>query len=216
VDIRVVDTAANSEDYDFYFVYDTISPSIPDFGITSFDPAVGYITVSGTTVRDELSDPQQVEVFVNGASQGTVTADANHQFVKSNVALASGTNRIQVQSMDRAGNKSEISESLSIDWNPQGLTVFRSVHVVKSGSSIDIIYSVAQPAQITIQAFSLSGEIVKEWQGSVSPNIENRWTWHGRNMYEQEVNNGVYICRINAQGSDGTSEQKIKLLAVVR
>jgi len=215
VDVRVVDMAANSEDYDFYFVYDTISPSTPSFGITSFEPAVGQITVSGTTVPDELSDPQQVEIFLNGSSQGVVTADANYQFVKSNIALASGTNRIQVQSMDKAGNKSEISQSLSVDWNPEGLTVFRSVHVVKSGSSIDIIYSVTQPAQITIQVFNLSGEIVKEWRGSVSPDIENRWTWYGRNMYEQEVNNGVYICKINAQASDGTSGQKIKLLAVV-
>jgi len=132
------------------------------------------------------------------------------------MALASGTNSVEVQSTDRAGNKSEISESLSIDWNPQGLTVFRSVHVVKSGSSIDIVYSVAQPAQITIQVFNLSGEIVKEWRGSVSANTDNRWTWYGRNMHEQEVNNGVYICRIIAQASDGTSEQKIKLLAVVR
>lgn len=216
VDIRVVDTAANSQDYDFYFIYDTISPSTPGFGITSFDPLIGYITVSGTTVPDELSDLQTVEIFLNGASQGTVTADANYQFIKSNMALASGTNSVEVQSTDRAGNKSEISESLSIDWNPQGLTVFRSVHVVKSGSSIDIVYSVAQPAQITIQVFNLSGEIVKEWRGSVSANTDNRWTWYGRNMHEQEVNNGVYICRIIAQASDGTSEQKIKLLAVVR
>jgi len=57
VDITVEDTAANSQDYDFYFVYDTISPSVPSFGITSFDPTVGYITVSGTTVPDELPDP---------------------------------------------------------------------------------------------------------------------------------------------------------------
>jgi len=218
VDIRVVDTAANSADYDFYFVYDTVSPSTPSFGITSFDPAVGQITVSGTTVPDELSDPQQVEIFLNGASQGTVTADANYRFVKTNIALASGTNSVEVQSTDRAGNKSELSESLKLDYNPAGLlsAVFRSLHVVQSGSSIDIIYSVTQPAQITIQVFNLPGEIVKEWQGSVSSDIENRWTWHGRNMYEQEVNNGVYICKINAQGSDGTSEQKIKLLAVVR
>lgn len=215
VDVRVVDMVANSGDYDFYFVYDTTSPSTPSFGITSFDPTVGQITVSGTTVPDE-SDPQQVEIFLNSSSQGTVTADANYQFIKSNIALASGTNRIEVQSTDRAGNKSELSKSLKIDYNPEGFTMFRSVHVVKSGSSIDIIYSVAQPAQITIQIFNLSGEIVKEWQGSVSPDIENRWTWYGRNMYEQEVNNGVYICKINAQGSDGTSEQKIKLLAVVR
>ena len=163
VDIKVVDTAANSGDYDFYFIYDTISPSIPDFGITSFDPAIGYITVPGTTVPGELSDPQEVEVFVNGASQGTVTAGANYQFIKSNIALASGTNSVEVQSTDRAGNKSELSESLKLDYNPVGLlsAVFRSLHVVKSGSSIDIVYSVTQPAQITIQVFNLPGEVVE-------------------------------------------------------
>ncbi len=216
VDITVEDTAANSQDYDFYFIYDTTSPSIPNFNISSFDPIVGYITVSGTTVPDELSDPQEVEIFVNGSSQGTVAADANYRFVKSNMALTSGTNRIQVQSTDRAGNKSELSESLKLDYNPGGLTVFRSAHVVKSGSSIDIIYSVAQPAEVTIRIFNLLGEIVKEWQGSVSSDIENRWTWYGRNMYEQEVNNGVYICRISATDSSGFSQEKIKLLAVVR
>ncbi len=216
VDIRVVDTAANSQDYDFYFIYDTISPSVPSFEVTSYDPTTGLVTISGTTVPDELSDPQTVEIFLNGASQGTVHALSNYQFIKTNIPLVSGTNSVEVQSTDRAGNKSEISESLSIDWNPGGLTVFRSVHVVKSDSSIDIIYSVAQPAQITIQVFNLLGEIVKEWQGSVSANTENQWTWYGRNMYEQEVNNGVYICKINAQGSNGTSEQKIKLLAVAR
>ncbi len=216
VDITVEDTAANSQDYDFYFIYDTTSPSIPNFNISSFDPIVGYITVSGTTVPDELSDPQEVEIFVNGSSQGTVAADANYRFVKSNMALTSGTNRIQVQSTDRAGNKSELSESLKLDYNPGGLTVFRSAHVVKSGSSIDIIYSVAQPAEVTIRMFNLLGEIVKEWQGSVSSDIENRWTWYGRNMYEQEVNNGVYICRISATDSSGFSQEKIKLLAVVR
>lgn len=216
VDITVKDTAANSQDYNFYFIYDTISPSIPSFEVTSYDPTTGLVTISGTTVPDELSDPQTVEIFLNGASQGTVHALSNYQFIKTNIALAIGTNSVEVQSTDRAGNKSELSESLSIDWNPQGLTVFRSVHVVKSGSSIDIIYSVAQPAQITIQVFSLLGEIVKEWQGSVSSDIENRWTWYGRNMFEQEVNNGVYICRISATDSSGLSEEKIKLLAVAR
>ncbi len=216
VDIRVVDTAANSEDYDFYFIYDTVSPSVPSFEVASYDPTTSLLTISGTTVPDELSDPQTVEIFVNGASQGIVTADANYQFIKTNIPLASGTNSIQVQSTDRAGNKSELSESLSIDWNPEGLTIFRSVHVVQSGSSIDIIYSVAQPAEVTIRIFNLPGEIVKEWQGSVSANTENQWTWYGRNMYEEEVNNGIYICRIAATNSSGFSEQTTKLLAVLR
>lgn len=57
VNAKVVDTAGNSEDFNFYFIYDTTSPSTPDFQITSYDPTTGSITVSGTTVPDE-SDPR--------------------------------------------------------------------------------------------------------------------------------------------------------------
>jgi len=215
VNATVVDTAGNSEDFDFYFIYDTTSPSVPDFQITSYEPTTGSITVSGTTVPDE-SDPQEVEIFVNDLSKGTATADANYQFVKSGIGLARGTNYIKVQSMDKAGNKSKLSKTLKFAHNPEGLlsVVFRSTHVVRRDSPIGIIYSVTQVAEIVIRVYNLNGALVKEWQGNASPGVANEWKWYGKNMYEEEVNNGVYICRITA--SNGSRESKIKLLAVLR
>ncbi len=221
VDASVADTAGSTNDFDFYFIYDTTPPSPPkDIKITSFDSLTSFITVSGRTVPDELSDPQWIEIFINDSSKGTVTADANYEFVKSGIGLIKGTNYIAVQSTDKAGNKSELSKSLKLNYNPEGLLsiVIRSPHVVRSGSStspIRIIYSVTQPAEVTIRIFNLRGELVKEWSGYASPGGEMEWKWYGRNMYEQEVNNGVYIFRIRAK-SGSNNETLTKLVGVLR
>lgn len=118
--------------------------------------------------------------------------------------------------MDKAGNKSKLSKTLKFAYNPEGLlsVVFRSTHVVRRDSPIGIIYSVTQAAEIVIRVYNLNGELVKEWKGNASPGVANEWKWYGKNMYEEEVNNGVYICRITA--SNGSRERKIKLLAVLR
>ncbi|GAH72359.1 unnamed protein product, partial [marine sediment metagenome] len=97
--------------------------------------------------------------------------------------------------------------------------VIRSPHVVRSGSStepVKIIYSVTQPAEITIQIFNLKGLIVKEWSGSASPGEETEWDWYGKNMYEEVVNNGVYIFRIKAKASSGENDSSTKLVGVLR
>ena len=164
VDITVADTQGNSQDYDYYFVYDTTSPSVPDFQITSYDPSAGSITVTGTTVPDNLSDP--TEFYSNPAALLSV--------------------------------------------------VFRTTHVVQSGSPIEVIYTVTEDAAITIRIYNLVGEMVKEWTGSVSLGTENKWTWYGRNMYDQEVNNGTYIFKISAETSGGRHDRKINLLGVAR
>jgi len=119
--------------------------------------------------------------------------------------------------MDKAGNKSKLSKTLKFAHNPEGLlsVVFRSTHVVRRDSPIGIIYSVTQTAEIVIRVYNLNGELVKEWKGNASPGVANEWKWYGKNMYEEEVNNGVYICRIKATSGE-SSESTTKLLAVLR
>ncbi|MFQ6066913.1 MAG: fibronectin type III domain-containing protein, partial [bacterium] len=221
VRVSAVNTTGSTNDFDFYFIYDTTSPATPDFWISSFNSTTGAITISGKTKPDQLSDPQEVEIFVNDSSQGPVTADANYEFVKSGIGLVRGINYIAVQSTDKAGNKSNLSKSLKLSYSPESLlsVVIRSPHVVRSGSStepVKIIYSVTQPSEVTIRIFNLGGEIVKEWNGSASPGEETEWDWYGRNMYEEEVNNGVYIFRIKARAGSGENDGSTKLVAVLR
>jgi len=221
VDVSAVIAGGSTNDFDFYFIYDTTPPEVPSFQISSFDPTTGSVTISGTTVADELSDPQQVEIFVNDSSKGTVMANASYEFVKSGIGLIKGTNYIAVQSTDKAGNKSPLSKSLKLNYNPESLLsiVIRSSHVVRSGSStepVKIIYSVTQPVEVTIRIFNLKGEIVKEWSGSASPGEETEWDWYGKNMYEEAVNNGVYIFRIKAKAGSGENDSSTKLVGVLR
>ncbi len=220
VDASAVGTGGSTNDFDFYFIYDTISPELPDFGITSFNPSTGRINLSGSTQAD-ASDPQEVEIFLNAESQGTVTADGAGSFSKDNISLAVGDNFITVQSTDKAGNKSPLSGSLHLNYNPESLLslVIRSSHVVRSGSAtipVSIIYSVTQPAQVTIHIYSLHGEVVKEWSEWVSPGEEPEWSWSGDNMYGEIVNNGVYILKVSADDGGGRRENVTKLLGVLR
>ncbi|MBA7643186.1 hypothetical protein ES703_50905 [subsurface metagenome] len=220
VDASAVGTGGSTNDFDFYFIYDTISPEVPDFGVSSFNSSTGRINLSGST-RADASDPQEVEIFLNGESQGTVTADGAGSFSKDNISLAAGDNFITVQSSDKAGNKSSLSGSLHLNYNPESLLslVIRSSHVVRSGSAtipVSIIYSVTQPAQVTIHIYNLQGEIVKEWSEWVSPGEEPEWSWSGDNMYGEIVNNGVYILKVSADDGGGRRENVTKLLGVLR
>jgi hypothetical protein len=220
VDVSVVRTTGVTNDFDFYFLYDTTSPAVPAFGITSFDASSGRISVSGKTWPDS-SDPQQVEIFLNSTSQGVVTADGAGNFSMDNLVLASGDNYIAVQSTDRAGNKSELSGFSGQTYNSQNLLsiVIRSSHVVKSGSAtipVEIIYAVTEPAQVSIHVYNLLGETVKEWSQWVNPGEEPEWSWLGENMYGETVNNGIYIIKVIADNGSGRKENVTKLLGVLR
>jgi len=202
---------------------DTTAPPPPYFGISSFDSTTGKIVISGTTGAD-ASQPQEVEIFLNGSSQGTTVADANGDFTTENftpgIILVSGHNFITVQATDKVGNKGSLSAPLKLNYKPQNLLsiVIRSTHVVSSGSStkpIKVFYSVSQSALVTICIYNLKGELVKEWSQSVTPGGEPSWSWFGKNIYEENVNNGVYILRITARaGSE--SETVTKLVGVLR
>jgi len=220
VDASAVSTTGSSSDFDFYFVYDTTSPEVPDFGIVSFNSSTGQVSLSGTT-KSDASDPQELEIFLNGQSQGKVTADATGHFSKDNMSLATGDNFITVQSTDKAGNKSTLSGSLHLEYNPRNLLslVIRSSHVVRSGSAtipVRVIYSVTEPAEVAILVYNLHGEIVKEWSEWVSPGQEPEWSWFGENMYGEMVNNGVYILKVSARDGGGRTDNATKLLGVLR
>ena len=220
VDASAVSTGGSTNDFDFYFIYDTTSPEVPDFGGSSFNSSAGRVSISGST-RADASDPQEVEIFLDGYSRGTVTAYATGDFSKDNIGLISGDNFITVQSTDRAGNKSPLSQSLRLEYNPQRLLSFvvRSSRVVLSGSvtiPVKVIYSVTEPAEVIIHIYNLHGEIVKEWSEWVSPGEEPEWSWSGDNMYGETINNGVYILKVSADDGGGRRENVTKLLGVLR
>ena len=218
VKAEVVDTIGNSHQIDLFFVYDTTPPLPPSFKIKSFNKATGTITISGTT-QPESSEPQQVQIFINGELKASVSADTTGNFSKE-VALKKGKNSINVRAIDRAGNIGDFGSSIKLNYKPDHLLsiVFRSSRILKSGSSVTpvkLIYYLSEPAKVTIRIYNLTGEIVRDWEEYLNLGDEKEWIWWGENMYGDKVNNGVYILRVTAKSSR-RQETVVKLVGVLR
>jgi len=160
-----------------------------------------------------------VEVFINDQSKGVTTADEAGDF-EIEVALVSGNNAIQVRAIDRAGNEGEKSTSVNLEHQPEHLLaiVFRSSKVMKRGSGIvpvKVVYYLSRAARVKIRIYNLVGDLVFDWEEQVLPGEEEEWSWPGKNMYGETVNNGVYILRISAQASS-ESDTVTKLVGVLR
>ncbi|MBC7189621.1 Ig-like domain repeat protein, partial [Candidatus Aerophobetes bacterium] len=218
VKVNVVDRSGNTGTLSFFFVYDTTPPQPPQFSIKSFNSDTGILTLEGTTVPDS-SDPQCVEVFINGVSAATTQAEEDGSF-SLDVELVSGENSITLRTKDKAGNFSEFTAPLKFAYHPERLlsVIFRSSKILRQSSlptPVKLIYCVSEPAKVQIRIYNLLGEIVYDWQEEVSPGEEEEWCWWGENMFGREVNNGVYIMSIRAKSS--TREEKVvKLVGVLR
>jgi len=113
---------------------------------------------------------------------------------------------------DLAGNQSKSSNESFIEYKK-----FISLNFIQSiarrDSPVKIILKVSQPADVTIYVFNLVGEIVYEWNASITS--EKEWLWTGVNMYGERVNNGTYICKITAKTGDGSTVNRTKILGVL-
>ena len=71
------------------------------------------LTVRGST-NDATSSPVSVAIQLNGVDQGTVTVGIDGTFSKT-VALANGSNAIQITAADAAGKSSSITRTVTLD-----------------------------------------------------------------------------------------------------
>ena len=212
IKIEVVNILGDTGELDFYFTYDTISPLPPKLYVESFNPTTGMVELYGNT-----ESYASVEVFVNGYSSGVAMADAGGNFNKGMVYLNKGVNSLEGQSTDRAGNKSNPSKPIKLEYNPDKLlsTIIRSNRILRGGNPITIIYSLTESGEVILRIFNLKGKIVKEKKESVIGGEEKRWDWYGDNMINEEVNNGVYILKVIARAGD-RQESVTKLVGVLR
>ncbi|MBE0479264.1 hypothetical protein IBX65_09170, partial [Candidatus Aerophobetes bacterium] len=214
----VVDTFGNSNRLSFFFVYDTTPPQPPLFAMQSFDSTTGILTLSGSTIPD-LSEPQSVQGFVNGVLKATTEALPDRSFTIQ-VELGAGENSVALRAVDRAGNVSAFTAPLQLTYNPEKLlsVVFRSSKLLRRSSAttpVTLIYSVSEPARVSIRIYNLLAEMVYDWEADVIPGMEEEWYWWGDNMFGREVNNGVYIMNIKATSST-RAERVTQLVGVLR
>jgi len=218
VKAAIVDEAENTQELDFFFVYDTMPPEPPQFELKSFDSTTGVLTLSGTT-PPESSEPQWIQAFVNNSLKATTQTTTDRSF-SIQLQLPGGENSIALRAQDRAGNIGEFTPSLKLICNPERLLVitFRSSRVLRESSKtspVKLIYYLSEPAEVNIRIYNFLGEIVYDWQEEVNPGGEEEWSWWGENMFGQKVNNGVYIMTITAVSSN-RKETVTKLVGILR
>jgi hypothetical protein len=95
------------------FTVDTVAPSLnvtsPVSGIETNEASQ---TVIGTT-NDSTSAPVTVVIMLNGASQGSVTVDAEGDFSKE-ITLVEGENTIVVTATDMAGRSTSVTRTVTL------------------------------------------------------------------------------------------------------
>ena len=76
-------------------------------------------------------------------------------------------------------------------------------HPVSPGKEIKIKYELSAILNnVKIRFYSLTGELIKELEGSGNIGI-NEVSWNGKDLYDEEIESGVYICYIFGSDSDG-------------
>ncbi|UCF98314.1 MAG: T9SS type A sorting domain-containing protein, partial [Spirochaetaceae bacterium] len=83
-----------------------------------------------------------------------------------------------------------------------GATILNNVINPTLGETTTIVYTVTRPGPVTIQVFTLSGDIVKVLQRGQKTQGSYTVTWDGRNGGGRPVARGMYFIRIVGPGVD--------------
>jgi M6 family metalloprotease-like protein len=79
------------------------------------------------------------------------------------------------------------------------------------GQSTTIRYHLGQEAEVNIRIYDLAGDLVAEFPGTGLAHTENEIVWD-----LSGVASGVYLCRVEARGTDGEQESTFCKIAVVK
>jgi hypothetical protein len=133
---------------------------------------------------------------------------------------------IEVNAFDNWGNSVDIfgefpmrSES-AIIFKPVLETSFTNYPnpFAAGRESTTIAYYLPQDGYVTIKIYTVIGDLVITLLDNVfkSKGMHQEDTWDGRNGIGEVVLNGVYFCQIKVNYINGTSDKKVRKIAVVR
>ncbi len=170
------------------------------------DTVEKYNIYRGTTPGGEDYTNPIHEVLASGSS---------YEWIDSDVEMGR-TYYYTVKAEDRTGDESEASGEASAKAKKKLLVCDFKSKVVRSDSPLKVVFYVSgESSRISIKVFNLNGEIVKEDHLLASSEEEVEWSWNGKNMFEQKVNNGVYILLIEATDPYGEKEVEKKIIGVL-
>ena len=139
IKIEAADLFGNKSSTSIDFTLDTLSPIKPGFALTSAsDTGIlgDYKTTLDRATLNGITEANANITLTSGTATQTIQADAKGQFTFTDVALNLGDNKLKLEAVDAAGNKSSFSKSVSrtdidagdviTDWNATTLRAIQS------------------------------------------------------------------------------------------
>ena len=182
-----------------------------EYGVIKCRYAIG--TVSGATNVVDWTEIEATEVTATGLN---LNEDKAYYFA--------------VKAMNEAGLWSGIGTSDGITVAGAGEFTDETVFTYPNPfnpdeESANISFQVPSGAAVTIEIFDAAGDLVWEQELTITASQAVVWdernpvsgavaksiTWDGRNMVDRVVSNGVYLCRVTANG-----KSVVKKIAVLR
>lgn len=179
----------------------------------SLDPLPPVVRTARIEVTGTADDADSVMVYLNDFENPALALRVTIKDAFSGALnLRSGVNELAAISVDEAGNQSDFSSSVTVEYR-QEFGVFFNKRF-RPGNAFEI--SLDRPArEVTLALYSTSGRMVRLLRGD-GPSSAFSLTWDGYDDSGTSLNSGVYLCRVNAVLEDGTSLTQKKLVALVR
>lgn len=172
-----------------------------------------FVRTEDLNVSGHASQAAEVSLFLNNivAPAAVVSVSAAGSF-QTTISLQPGPNSIRATASDAAGNVSDLSAPVTVEYRLQFGVFFNERF--RPGDSFEI--TLDEPARrITIALYTMSGRLVRVLRAegaSKSYSVE----WDGADHAGSGVNNGIYLCRVTAGLQDGSEITDKKLVALVR
>jgi hypothetical protein len=98
-----------------------------------------------------------------------------------------------------------------------GVLLVANLAAQQTRGATSITYLLSQDAAVSVQIYSLAGNLVRDLAHNVSAVAgENSIVWDGRDDNGRLVPGGTYVCEVAASGEDGQAARASRLLVVAR
>jgi hypothetical protein len=179
---------------------------------------VGNTPANSVFMRiDETSTVVLNELFAyepGSATAGTVTYDLP--------GLEEGPHEARIFASDNYLNRGEAEIEFTVTQGPVATLMradFFPNPLRDEGSGAVLSFELAEPAEVTIRIYAVSGRLVRTDFPGFNPNLGagvQQIHWDGRDEDGDLVGNGVYLCSISAKGLSGDQSSTVVRALVSR
>jgi len=177
------------------------APPLPE--VTKTQVLTGNVVVDTTDTS---------RIVVIGGVTPPETLSVLHPTIRFSRTLASGTNRISFQSIDRARNISAANTS-TVVWD--AASGIAAPERFSAGQSIEVNVGGVPARGVFVRILAMDGSLVQTFQDPATKSYY-RFTWDLRTPEGRDVRNGAYLVLARVVHSDGGEERLRTMIAVVR